>query len=293
MRARALLPVLALCAGLGGAAAPAPDPSGFADPQPVTIEGCAGDAMEPFVTRDGRLLLFNDRNEAPQNTDLHWAERIEVLHYRYRGPIAGVNTAALEGVPSLDDAGELFFVSPRAYNATLMTVYRARFAGGIARGMQAVRGLASARRGLVTFDAEVSADGRWLYGAQGDFSDGKWPRAADLFVAHRTADGFARTADSGKVMAAVNTTDLEYAPSVSADGHELFFTRTHVWMGVWPTTTIERAVRRSRAEPFSPSTTVRAARGLVEEPSLSGDARTLVFHRKLDGRFGIWQLTRR
>ena len=292
MRARALLPVLALCAGIG-AAAPAPDPSGFADPQPVTIEGYAGDAMEPFVTRDGKLLLFNNRNEAPQNTDLHWAQRIDALHYRYRGRIAGANTAALEGVPSLDDAGELVFISPRAYDATLMTVYRAHFAGGVARGVEAVRGLASARRGLVTFDAEVSADGRWLYGAEGDFTDGKGPRAADLFVARRTADGFARTADSNAMMAAVNTPDLEYAPSVSADGRELFFTRTHVWLGIWPTTTIERAVRRSRAEAFAPSTTVRAAQGFVEGPSLSGDGRTLLFHCKLDGVFGIWRLTRR
>jgi len=66
-----------------------------------------------------------------------------------------------------------------------------------------------------------------------------------------------------------------------------------VWLGVQPTTTIERAVRQSRAKSFGPSTTVRAATGFVEGPSLSGGVRALFFHHKLDGRFGIWRLARR
>jgi hypothetical protein len=49
------------------------------------------------------------------------------LTFRYRGPIDGVNTAALEGVPSLDREGNLYFISPRNYQDTLSTVYRARF----------------------------------------------------------------------------------------------------------------------------------------------------------------------
>ena len=35
--------------------------------------------MEPFVTKDGRFLIFNNRNEPPERTDLFYAERINDL----------------------------------------------------------------------------------------------------------------------------------------------------------------------------------------------------------------------
>lgn len=38
----------------------------FADPERVTIQGYDGDAMEPFLSRDGRFLLFNNRNDPPE-----------------------------------------------------------------------------------------------------------------------------------------------------------------------------------------------------------------------------------
>jgi hypothetical protein len=106
------------------AAAPAGE---FGGPRAVEIVGYHDHAMEPFVSRDGRYLLFNNRNDPSENTDLHWAERIDDLTFRYRGPIDGVNTAALEGVPSLDREGNLYFISPRSYQDTLSTVYRAKF----------------------------------------------------------------------------------------------------------------------------------------------------------------------
>jgi len=35
----------------------------FARPEPVRIEGYDDHAMEPFLTRDGRVLLFNNSND--------------------------------------------------------------------------------------------------------------------------------------------------------------------------------------------------------------------------------------
>jgi hypothetical protein len=86
----------------------------FADPKAVEIVGYQSHAMEPFISRDGRYLLFNNRNDPSENTDLHWAERLSDLSFRYRGRIEGVNTDALEGVPSLDHEGTLYFISPRS-----------------------------------------------------------------------------------------------------------------------------------------------------------------------------------
>ena len=42
------------CASSGNAPALATQ---FADPQPVTISGYSRDAMEPFISRDGKVLL--------------------------------------------------------------------------------------------------------------------------------------------------------------------------------------------------------------------------------------------
>ena len=86
----------------------------FSGPRAVAIVGYQDHAMEPFVSRDGRYLLFNNRNDPSENTDLHWAERIDDLTFRYRGRIDGVNTTVLEGVPSLDREGNLYFISPRS-----------------------------------------------------------------------------------------------------------------------------------------------------------------------------------
>ena len=70
----------------------------FTNPQRVTMRGHSDDAMEPFLTRDGKYLFFNNSNDPQANTNLHWAERIDELTFQYKGEIGGVNSAALEGV---------------------------------------------------------------------------------------------------------------------------------------------------------------------------------------------------
>lgn len=92
----------------------------------MTLRGYQGDAMEPFLTKDGRYLLFNNRNEPPENTNLLLAERLDDLHFAYKGEIKGVNTPALEGVPSMDESDNLYFVSTRSYAQTFSTLYRGR-----------------------------------------------------------------------------------------------------------------------------------------------------------------------
>jgi hypothetical protein len=263
----------------------------FAGPKPVEIVGYQGHAMEPFVSRDGHYLLFNNRNDPSENTDLHWADRLNDLSFHYRGKIEGVNTSVLEGVPSLDRQGNLYFISPRSYKDSLSTVYRAKFKDGRATGTELVQGLSSSKPGLVTFDAEISADGQHLYAAEGDFGGGSGPQSADIFIARRTADSFERSPDSARIMANVNTSALEYAPAISSDGLELFFTRASGVL-LWRKLTIEHATRRSVDEPFGPSRTLAAIAGFVEAPSLTGDGKALYYHAKVDGTFRIYRVTR-
>ena len=93
----------------------APDDLAFAAPEPVEIKGYVGDAMEPFVTRDGRSLIFNTRNGRKDQTDLMLARRIDDRHYSFVGPVAGANSLSLDGVASIDREGRFYFVSTRDF----------------------------------------------------------------------------------------------------------------------------------------------------------------------------------
>jgi hypothetical protein len=258
----------------------------YANPQRVAIHGYAGHAMEPFVSRDGRYLLFNNLNDPSVNTDIHYAERIDELNYRYRGLVEGVNTPALEGVPSMDRHGNFYFVSTRSYEKSLSTVYRGRFAHGKVSGVEIVPQLSSRQPGMVNFDVEVSPDGETLYSVESRFR-GHLPESADLFVAPRRGDGFARAANSAFLLQNVNTGALEYAACISADGLTLFFTRLARGL---PQLYIAR--RGGVTVPFEKPHRLAAASGFVEAPTLSSDENSLYYHKRDGQLFAIYRLTR-
>ncbi|PYQ47515.1 MAG: hypothetical protein DMF59_18680, partial [Acidobacteria bacterium] len=195
----------------------------FGWPERVTIAGYSGDAMEPFLTRDGSILLFNNRNDPPSETDLHWAERIDDLNFVYRGKLQGANSAVLDAVPTVDAAGNIYFVTTRSYNENLMTIYRGHFERGVVSDVAAVPGISRLTPGQVNFDVEVSADGNILYFTDGLFTGGSVPATADLAIATRGSDGQFHRVEG--LLDAVNTSALEYAACISADELELFFTR--------------------------------------------------------------------
>jgi hypothetical protein len=60
----------------------------FANPEPVAIIGYQGHAMEPFISRDARYLLFNNLNEPSENTDLEQHDRNADV--RYERPMNGM-----------------------------------------------------------------------------------------------------------------------------------------------------------------------------------------------------------
>ena len=98
----------------------------FGNPERVTIRGYKGHAMEPFISRDGRYLFFNNSNDPSVNTNLHYAERINDVTFKYQGEIKGVNAALLDAVPTMDRDGKFYFVSTRSYAETFSTIYRGR-----------------------------------------------------------------------------------------------------------------------------------------------------------------------
>jgi len=263
----------------------------FGNPQRVTIRSYDGDAMEPFITKDGRFLLFNNRNDPRINTNLHFAARVEDLTFDYRGEITGVNTAALEGVPSVDRSGNLFFISTRSYKETLSTLYRGRWNDGGAADVQLVAGVSRRQPGMVTFDAEIAADGNTLFLVDGRFSGGDVPETADIAIAVRDGTAFQRLPPESGLLKNVNTGALEYAPAVSGDLLELFFTRIDLSGGL-KMPVIFRAARGSTEAPFGMPEQLSSISGFVEAPALSSDGRSLYFHKREGGRFVILRLTR-
>jgi len=273
------------------AVAALPEYRAFGEPQLVAIRGYQGDAMEPFITKDGRYLLFNNRNDPKIDTKLLFAERVDDLTFDYRGELEGANTSALEGVPSVDRHGNLFFVSTRSYAETLSTIYRGRFGQGRVSGIELVAGISLRQRGMVTFDAEVSADGSTLFVADGRFAGGHVPETADIDIAVRDGAGFRRLPAARDLLRNVNTAALEYAPAVSGDLLELFFTRLE-GSARSPRTAILRAVRPDAGAPFGAPQRLASITGFVEAPALSGDGRALYYHRLDGGRFVILRVAR-
>lgn len=287
---------LAIAACNGGDAPPAPpgDYAAFRNPERVTIQSYTGDAMEPFVSRDGAYLFFNNNAGGPTDKDLFYATFVDNATFSFRGAIAAVNTPAVEGVPTLDNANTFYFVSTAGYSppASLSTLRVGTWTGTAVAGSAPVPGLTIATPLILYFDIEVGPDNATLYLSEGDFTRGGGvPAAADIVVATRSGGAFSRDPNSAAIMANVNSAQLEYAPAISTDGLELFFTRLNPGTGE---ARIYRAARATSGGTFGAPQAVGAVTGFVEGPALSPDERSLYYHRlnSSTGRFEIYRVTR-
>ncbi len=275
----------------GAQPTPTPTAANFGDPVAVTIRGYGGDAMEPFVSPDGKYLFFNNRNDSGTNTNLFFARRVDDTTFAYGGAIRGANSADLDAVPSMDVANNFYFVSTRSYSRTLSTVYRGKFASGAVSGVAIVAGISKATPGRVNFDADISADGNRLYFVDGRFTQGGQLLAADLAIAQKTPTGFARLANSAQLLANVNTAALEYGAAISNDGRSLYFTRAAVPLGSKPPA-IFVATRSSTSNAFGAPVRLTALTGFVEAPALSPTGQSLYFHRLVGNKFVIFRASK-
>jgi Tol biopolymer transport system component len=287
----ALVGLICLLVAVGGgcepAATPEPQPGDLANPQRVTITGYNDHAMEPFISRDGKYLFFNNSNDPAVDTNLHWAERIDDLTFQYKGEIGGVNTTALEGVASMDRNGVFYFVSTRSYDETSSTIYRGSFDNGTITSVELAPGVSNATLGIVNFDAEISPDGNTLYFVESQFGS-SGPQNANILIATWNGSAFVRDSNSATIMKQVNTSkNLEYAPAISSSGLELFFTRLE---GSSPA--LYAATRTDTSSPFGTPKKITAATGFVEGPALSPDEDTLYYHKREGSLFVIYRVTR-
>jgi hypothetical protein len=292
VKARAAALALLFLAAIPARADDAPSPAAaFDPPQYVTISGYKGDIMEPFLSRDGQTLFFNNLNDPSVNTDIFYATRVDTLHFAFQGPVDGVNTdRALEGVPSMDRAGNFYFISPREYNWTLSTVWTGPYDSGRVDGARLAEGdLSLGAAGWFVMDAEISADGYTLYATDNHrkrFGGGP-PDTSLFFLADRIAPGrFRRSQATAFVMRLVNDpAALQYAAATSDDERTLYFTRYYGAtddMGIWVST------RAAKTDPWGAPERITAIKGASEAPTVTPDNCGIYFHRReIDGHFHL------
>ena len=262
----------------------------FSNPQPVTISGYNQDAMEPFLTRDGNFLFFNNSNASNVDTNLFWATRVDDLTFQFQGEIGGVNSTSLDAVASMDLSNNFYFVSTRSYDSTLSTIYSGPYSNGSVSTVAIVPGVSPMHRGLIDFDSEISADGNTLYFTEGLFTGGSIPQSSEVMLARRNGSSFVRDPASRKIFKTINAGGkLNYAADTSADELEIFFTRLNGKLEA----SIFMATRKTTAKPFGAVKKIKAITGFVEAPSISPDGKSLYYHqRNPSGVFSIYRVTR-
>lgn len=136
----------------------------FDNPQKLTINGYSGVAMEPAISPDDAVLFFNNSNAPSVNTDIHYATRgADYLTFDYVGPVVGANTTFLEGCPSISQASDLYFISPRSYVVDFETTYvGSGYANGAVKSASVVTGLSKKLPGWIVMDCSISRDGGTL-----------------------------------------------------------------------------------------------------------------------------------
>ena len=318
--------MLAAALGLAGPACSGPDPvavcgpkgsSGWGRPRPVRVERPDGGAFEGSVEEPevvdfagGRWLLFND--EASNDRKDLFLAREDADGGRFvvqDGPVgADANSDAVDGNPTADQDGQVYFVSSRGYPNPTETVFQARLevdgASGRARLAEVRRAQGLSREGVpwVTMGVHLSRDGAWLFWDEAKF-DKNPPSQSDVVASRRTDAGYARLPgpEQAALLGHVNSPAyLEYAEFLSPDGLELYFTRTAVdrlWLPR-SVSCLMVARRADLSQPFGVPVGLWAAGPgpgvLLEAPALSPDGQLLYYHRRAKGDRDarLWALER-
>lgn len=262
----------------------------FTEPVPVEITGYTGNIMEPFLSRDGSVLLFNNLNSAPENTNIHWATKVDDTHFQYQGEVSGINTESLEGVPSMDENNNLYFVSLISYDVTLSSLYYATFDNGAGSTPVLVPGVSKNSAGWVNFDVEVDPTGEYLYFADGLYNANGGPYEADLVIAKKNGDSFERLPNSAQLLENINTNDLEYAACISADGLELYFTRIELPVTASTEARIYLSSRQYTSDRFGKPQRIQTITGFSEAATITHDGQALYFHHREGDKFSLYRV---
>jgi hypothetical protein len=262
----------------------------FESPQRVTVQGYDGQIMEPFLSRDGNTLFFNNLNNPSVDTNLHWSTRISNTLFEYQGELQGVATESLEGVPTMDQNNTMFYVYTGDYFQTLQSIYTGSYNQGSLSDISVVENLSLNVPGWLNFDVEVSNDGQSLYFVDGRYDENGGPYEANFSIARKNGNEFQRDPSSAMLLANINTDDLEYAAAISKDELELCFTRIIGAISVTSEAHIYIASRTATNLPFSEPQEITEITGFVEGPTFSANDNGLYYHKKENEDFVLYYI---
>lgn len=281
----------------------------------IPIVGYTGNAMEPQISADGVVLLFNNKTGNDNEMDIHFAVKQTDGSYAYGGVLAGANVAGvLDGVPATDSANNFYFMSTRNYGLGSPPRYRTLFgaqfstAGGLSL-INIAPADASFPNGqapegstfYVDMDLGLSWDGTKAIVARTSFSESKtYPDFSrlELFNVHAATRSLSADSNSETILKNINLEACRvYAPTLSTDQKELFYTV----LSVNPDNTFDFRIvvakRSNTAVPFGKGSIIKSIMGQTTEgPSISyhDGGKTLYYHRldSLTNRLKIYKVTR-
>jgi Tol biopolymer transport system component len=197
-------------------------------PQPISFATDSASDLDPALSPDGRRLFFVSTRPRPGTTagpardmDIWYADRTsngwDVPHW-----IPQLSSDGKEGSPTVDRHGTLCFFSDRGNAANQDVIYcAARTSDGYASPARLPGQINAGPSDVSPF---LSRDGQTMlfYSTRpGGFGQ------ADLYIAHRRGTAWSQSVNLGTP---VNTDAYEYNPSVSPDGHTLYFGRNRkIW----------------------------------------------------------------
>jgi len=263
----------------------------------VTINGLTFDSMEPFISADDNYMFFNNLNDGI-NTKLYYATKINDSTFNYVGELMGTNqtiTPHLDAVADLDSDGNFYWTSTRNYPTELDNLFHGTFNSGNVIDIERVRGDFNRNvPGWLIMDHGISFDGQFLYFINARFDDTncQGPCETTMGIAQKdNASTFNTLPNSVSTLKNINDPNyIYYAPCISSDNLELYFTR-YLKGQITSSTVFEIcvAVRNNSLVEFSIPKVLfsEVISDLIEAPTITTDKNIIYYHRKTNGSHKI------
>ncbi len=269
----------------------------FGAEKKVEILSLSFDAMEPFISPDGNTLFFNSLNSGG-NTNLYYATKINDSCFQFIGQVNGtLDTSAnhLDAVVSMDSLNNFFWVTSREYPTIMENLHTGNYYSGQVTNIQRVYGDFYVNFflypfGWIVMDACVSNSGEELYycNAFFDFQNNSLPLKAQLGIAEKSNDStFTKLLNSDSILQNINDTNyLVYAPQLSKNGLELYYTRL---LKNTYNTEICLAVRANKNDVFGSGILIHSDLGYFPEAAtLNSNESILYYHQKRGTHYEIF-----
>ena len=271
--------------------------SEFSNEQKVIITGYTSDVMEPFISKNGKYLFFNNL-KGVNCKELYYAERVDDITFEFKGEIQGVNSTDVDGNPTMDEQNNFYFISTRNLNAGIKTIYSGVFNNGIVTDLHQINGTINIPTPYwINMGVEISKNGNTLFASNAKFNIGEnFPYEGNIRFAIKSGNEFNIPSNENDILLNINTDGaIEYAGELSADELELFYSQ--VTLSNPPVFKLFYSKREQTNGIFENPTSITEPfvgnlNAFVEGPTLSNDGKRLYYHKLENNIFSIFMLSR-